>query len=104
MTVKDLIAMEVDVDVYDDVCEELGVAFVGPLELTERGKTKFAEVLDYEVTLVTESYGGLPAFIVHVDDPDDNVWKRKLKMAKEFFDSAAGYCYYEDYPKWFKEE
>ena len=27
MTVKDLLKMEVDIDVYDDVCEELAIAF-----------------------------------------------------------------------------
>ena len=36
-----------------------------------------------------------------VDDPDDKVWKRKLRKAKEFFNSAAGECAWDDYEKWF---
>lgn len=104
MTVNDLLSQEIDVDVYDDVCEELAIAFCGPLELTDDGRTKFAEVLGYELTLVPQSYGGLPAYIVHVDDPDDDVWESRLRKAKEFFEAAAGYCSVDDYCRWFKEE
>ena len=93
----------IDIDVYDDVCEELGIAFCGPMELTEEGLKKFAEVLDYELTLVLHSYGDLPAYIVHVDDEKDEVWKDRLAKAKEFFEAAAGYCSVEDFEKWFKD-
>lgn len=103
MTVRELLQMEIDIDVYDDVCEELGIAFCGPMELTEKGKEKFAEVLDYELTLVPHSYGGFPAYIVHVDDPDDRVWEDRLAKAKEFFEAAAGYCSVEDFEKWFND-
>ena len=104
MTVRELLPMEIDIDVYDDVCEELGIAFCGPLELTEEGKKKFAEVLDYELTLVPHSYGGFPAYIVHVDDPDDNVWEDRLAKAKEFFEAAAGYCSEDDFESWFVDQ
>lgn len=95
MKIKDLIEMTVDTDVYDDVCEELAIAFVGPIDLTEEGQKKFAEVLDYDVDFDNE------VTIVKIDSDD---WEDKLKKAKRFFNSAAGYCSEEDYNKWFKTE
>lgn len=101
MKVSDLITQEVDIDVYDDVCEELGIAFCGPLVLTEAGRERFGEVLDYEVSLRTGTcYGDIA--IVHVDDEDEEVWERRLKKAKEFFYAAAGYCANSNYEKWFE--
>ena len=104
MKVRDLIQQEIDIDVYDDVCEELAIAFCGPQELTEEGEKEFAEVLDYEIELNMHSYGDMPAAIVHVDDPDDAVWEARLERAKLFFESAAGYCPCSLWDKWFKED
>ncbi len=98
MKVKDLIAQEVDIDVYDDVCEELGIAFCGPMTLTPEGQDKFAEVLEYDVELHND--GGDVTAIVKVDAPGDE-WKHRLALAKEFFEGAAGYCTCEEYDKWF---
>ena len=101
MKVKDLIKMDVDVDVYDNVCEALAVAFVGPLELTDEGKFEFENALNLEVEL-DESNG---VCIVNVEDeffPD--LWKCNLKNARKFFCSAAGYCSEKDYDKWFAED
>lgn len=100
MTVRDLIAQEIDIDVYDDVCEELAIAFCGPMELTAEGEKEFAEVLDYDITIYNLSRSGYQVVSVHVDGDD---WKKKLRKAKKFFDSAAGYCDVDDYEKWFKE-
>ena len=94
LTVKDLIAQEIDIDCYDDVCEELGIAFCGPMELTEAGLKKFAEVLTFPVTLTNY------CAIIHVDDKE-GVWQRKLRKAIEFFYSLAGYCSCDDYDNWF---
>lgn len=99
MKVRDFIKINADIDVYDDVCEELGIAFCGPMALTEEGQKRFAEVLDYDIA-VTDCTK-FPTAIVHVDDKDDKVWKRKLRKAKDFFESAAGYCSYDDFEKWF---
>ena len=101
MTVKDLIAQEIDIDVYDDVCEELGIAFCGPLELTESGEKHFTEVMGYEVRL--HDNGGSVVGIVAIDDPDDAVWEDRLEKAKEFLESAAGYCTVDEYNEWFKD-
>lgn len=102
MTIRDLIQMEIDIDVYDDVCEELGIAFCGPQPLTPEGEKKFADIMDYEVTFVNGCYGHVA--IVSVDDPDEKVWQKKLAKAKKFFDSAAGYCPCSEYEKWFGED
>lgn len=100
MKVKDLIAMKIDVDVYDDVCEELGLAYCGSLmDVTDEGKAEFAEVMEYEVTLQSDSYPWVA--IVHIDDPDDAVWESKLEKAMAFFEAAAGYCSVEQYERWF---
>ena len=83
--VRDLIAQSIDIDVYDDVTEELGIAFCGPMELTDEGAEKFADVLDYDISLMREddNIGNLICAIVHVDDDNEKVWKRKLKKASE---------------------
>lgn len=94
MTVRELITQDIDIDVYDDVCEELAIAFCGPLELTECGKQKFAEVLDYELQLNDD------CAIVCVDAPEGE-WQRRLRKAKQFFNAAAGYCSSDDYDNWF---
>lgn len=104
MTIRDLIQQEIDIDVYDDVCEELAIAFCGPQQLTEEGEKKFADIMDYPVKLNLHSYGNLPAAIILIDDPDEAVWTKRLEKAKEFFESAAGYCACSDYDKWFKED
>lgn len=103
MTIRDLIQMEIDIDVYDDVCEDLAIAFCGPQLLTDEGEKEFADIMDYEVEINPCSYGGLPAAIVLVDDPDEKVWEERLAKAKRFFDGAAGYCACDDYDRWFKE-
>ena len=55
MKIKDLIKKDIDVEVYDNVTQEIiDISFVGPLELTEEGKEKFKEVLEYDVVLYEE--------------------------------------------------
>ena len=102
MTIRDLIQMEIDIDVYDDVCEELAIAFCGPQALTDVGEKEFADIMDYQVMINLHSYGDMPAAIIQVDDPDEAVWQERLEKAKRFFDSAAGYCPCSDYDRWFK--
>lgn len=97
MKVREFITREDDIDVYDNVCEELGIAFCGPLKLRAEGKKKFTEVLEYDID-VQEKY------CTAIIDVDGDKWKEKLRKAKEFFYAAAGYCADEDYQKWFREE
>ena len=119
MRIKDLkvlhlLMLNEDVDVYDDVCEELGIAFCNPFDddkahmwseyLTQEGIEKFGEVLFYPAHIVKQIINGdaFYNFIVEIDDEDEKVWTKRLRKAKEFFESAAGYCSCEDYDKWFK--
>lgn len=114
LRVLHLLMLNEDVDVYDDVCEELGIAFCNPFDddkvhmwseyLTEEGMEKFGEVLFYPAHIVKQIINGdaFYNFIVEIDDEDDKVWKKRLRKAKEFFESAAGYCSCEDYDEWFK--
>ncbi len=87
-----------DIDVYDNVCEELGIAYCGGIELTKAGEEYFKEVLDYEIEIETN-----PRYSVAIVDVDKRDWKSRLRKAKEFFYSAAGYCKDSDYRKWFRE-
>lgn len=114
LTVRDLMRVMYDVDVYDDVCEELGIAFCNPFDddkvhkwseyLTEEGMEKFGEVLFYPAHIVKQIINGdaFYNFIVEIDDEDEKVWTKRLRKAKEFFESAAGYCSCEDYDRWFR--
>ena len=101
MKIKDFINLWADgthddIDVYDDVCEELAIAYCGGYKLTKEGKKEFKEVLEYDI-LVDDDVA-----IVHVDD-EEGIWQKKLKNAKRFFYAAAGYCDCDDYDRWFVE-
>lgn len=94
MKVRDLMKQEIDIDVYDNVCEELAIAFCGPMILTEEGEEQFADVLDYDCEIHDD------CVIVDIDYAD---WKRRLRKACRFFFSLAGYCDCDDYDRWFIE-
>lgn len=93
--VKDLLRQNICVDVYDNVCEDLAIAFDGPQKLTEEGKRHFADVLEYEVMFKGSSD------IVAIIDVDEENWEERLEKAKELFCGMAGYCSVEDYDRWF---
>lgn len=99
MKVKDLLEMEIDVDVYDNVCEELAIAFCGAIKLTEEGRKHFANVLEYDVNILENPFLGQVA-IVDVDDKGRHM-AEKVRGAKELFYSLAGYCSSTDYDRWF---
>ena len=89
-----------EIDVYDNVCDELAVAFEGPMELTEAGLEKFGEVLEYDVSL--NNNGNFINAIVDVDDEDEAEFERKLAKAKELFESMAGWCTVDEGKEWFE--
>lgn len=99
MKVAEFVKMEIDIDVYDNVVEEIGIAFCGPLKLTAEGKKHFAEVLEYEIDVDEKCC----CAVVDIDGPN-GVWQKRLKKAKDFFYAAAGYCYEGDWDRWFKED
>lgn len=98
--VKDLLKMDVDVDVYDNITEELAIAFCGAVELTDEGNVYFSVILNREVELDEENG-------VAIIDCDDEFFPELdefyLEQAKELFYSAAGYCAEEKYNRYFKE-
>lgn len=94
MKVKEFIRGEYDIDVYDDLCEELGICACCPIELTDEGARFFADVLEYDIVYMDEDEA---VAVVHVQNDHE------LQKAKHFFWSAAGYCNEESYSKWFKE-
>lgn len=101
-TVRDFIKRSEDINIYDDVCEELGITFCGPMGLTEEGEKRFSEILDLKVDIYTDRHGYKSA-VLRIDDESAKVWKRRLRIAKEFFEGMAGYCSEEKYEKWFIE-
>ena len=104
LKIRELLDMsDVSIDVYDNVCEEISVAFEwdGTFELSAEGAEHFAEVLDYDITIGDSN--GYAYGVVDVDG-DEGVWQHKLRVASEFFYAAAGYCAASDYDRWFTEK
>lgn len=96
MKVRELIRLDVDIDVANTVTDDLWPAFVGPQKLTPDGEADFADVLDFDVYL-DKDYG---MATVDVDAPGDE-WKTKYIHARKFFCAMAGYCAEAEYDKWF---
>lgn len=100
LTLRDFIKLEEDIDIYDDVCEELGIAFCGPVKLTQEADNYFSDILDLNVDIFTD-FQGYKTAVLKIDDPDEKVWTNRLKKALEFFEGAAGYISESQFDKWF---
>lgn len=101
ITVAELLKMEVDIDVYDDYTEELGIAFCGPVELTEEGQKYFEPVLNLNVAMVMDYTGYTDYGVVEIDELDNP--EEALDMLCKLFNGLAGYCSDSLYKLWFKE-
>lgn len=97
MTIRDLLKMEVCIDVIDDYSDDLWIAFDGAMNLTSLGERKFAAILDLPVEL-RDGWGGTVACVLLNDRPDCERLERKCIR---FFEAAAGYCSAEDWDEWF---
>lgn len=86
---SDLMRIMDDIDVYDDVCEELGIAFCNPFDdddahdwdeyLTEYGMNTFGEVLDYPMEIYPYDCGmDMPCAVIGIDD-EEGVWQKKCE-------------------------
>lgn len=95
MQIKDLITQEIDCDVCDDVYDDMYPAFCGPICLTEEGKERFAEVLEYLV------YPQLDERLVVVSIRNYVDYERMHRKAKYFFRAIAGYINDDLWHKWF---
>ena len=98
MTVREFLAMEIDVDVVDDVEERVYIAFCGPCKLTKFGEEKFKDILDCTVTY-WEKYCQA---VINLDKYED--WEHKLDLAELLFVGFAGYIPDSQYKKLFKED
>lgn len=96
ITVRDLLASDFGGDVYDDVCEELSVAFCGPCKLTKYGEDTFKDILDLNVDLIEDG----TIAIINVDD-EDGIWQKKLELANKLFYGFAGFISDEEYNQLF---
>ncbi len=99
MKVKDFLHLDVDIDICDDVAEELCIAFVGPLSLTEEGKKHFATALNLNIEVANTC----DRAVVSVGAGSVGAWRDKVSAAEELFNAAAGYCSEEQWNKWFKD-
>lgn len=94
MKIKDFIQMDMDIDVYDDYDERLGIAFCYGYKLTDAGKEHFKDALEMDIEIVN-GYGGNVG-IVHCENG------KEASTAKRFFDSIGGWCSSDDFDKWFE--
>ena len=100
MTVKDLLAIkDIDIDVYDNYCEDLGIAYCGT-QLTEEGKEKYKEILELEIELDLKN--DIAVVIIDIPERTEKECNRLLKKACNMFNGMAGYCDEEYYNKYFK--
>ena len=95
MKVRDFIKMDLDIDVYDDYDERLGIAFCYGYKLTDAGLEHFKDALDLEIEIV-KSYPSEVA-VVHCENG------KEASSALRFFNSIGGWCSSESFDKWFEE-
>lgn len=95
MKVKDLLKLEIEIDIYDDYDERCGVAFCGPCNLTAKGKKKFASILGNSVDFWL--YPEEDMAVVHCDNEYD------AQMAKYLFHGFAGFIPSDEWDEYFIE-
>lgn len=97
-TIRGLLRMNIDIDVYDDDSDGIGIAFCGPVGLTDEGKKEWEDILDYKVSFVD---GTICGDIAVVKIPDDVDYDEMLDRCSDFFGALAGYCSQSDWDEWF---
>ena len=97
-TIRGLLRMNIDIDVYDDDSDGIGIAFCGPVGLTDEGKEEWKSILYYKVSFVE---GTIAGDIAVVKIPDDVDYDEMLDRCSDFFAALAGYCSQSDWDKWF---
>lgn len=91
-----------DVDVYSDYDDQLGIAYCGDdsVTLTAEGQEMFKDIMDLDVDW-REGDAEATVLINHL--PDDQVDMINGLLIK-FFYAAAGYCSDDLYRKWFSAD
>jgi hypothetical protein len=110
MKVKDLfdVSLEIDVDVYENIADLIGIAYCSGNKLTEAGKRKFKTALQFPIQridrnmLVIDTERYFKEKNINIDDYDFE-WNipPQVQNLIDLFWSVAGYCSIEDYEKWF---
>ena len=104
MKLKELLKLDIDVDVSDDYADQFEdggrwfdsiIAFVGPCKLTEAGQEKYKNIMDLDVD-VDESNA-----IVHIPEDEDEKMEEMEKEVMLFFYAAAGYMSEDLYEEYF---
>lgn len=98
MKIKDLIAEDMDIDVYDDYDERCGMAVCGPVNLTEKGRAVFGRALDLECEV--HDFKGHPYgfhAVAHCET------EKEAELLHHFLLAAAGYVGDDLYREWFSE-
>ncbi len=90
MKLQDFLKKNIDIDVLGTLTEEWLIAFVGPIKLTEEGKTYFEDILENDVRIHNE-YAEIETNNDHEDE-----------LASKLFRYAAGYCSCEKYDTLFE--
>ena len=112
LTIKDLFNMYGSWDVYDDIAECIGVAFVadGKNPLTEAGKERFDKILDIPVVIndcyvIVQLERYLQSKNIDIESYSfEGEDKPEILIDLEvFFWGSAGYIGHNDFIKWFKE-
>lgn len=99
MTVRDLLAMNIEIDVCDDYDESCYIAFVGDgyYPLTLEGEKKFGRALDVEIEMGED----IVILNTSAEEETEDESERRTRACKNLFYSLAGYCDDSDYHKWF---
>lgn len=98
MKVKDLIGLEIDVDITTDIFDDPYCAFVGPIHTTKYGESYWEEVLNLNCELVEDR----PLAVIEIPGTlPDNEQEEVNEGIKEFFAALAGYCSIPEYQSWF---
>ena len=97
MTLNELIKSGRICEVYDDVSNDMGFTFHGPLELTDEGINHFSDIMELNVRITPND----EAF-VEVDDTDESAWQKTFEKVQELFYTSAVCRGKEAYNRWFK--
>lgn len=98
MKVRDLMKLDIDVDITTNVFDDCYCAFVGPQPLTKFGLSYWEEVLELDCELSNEA----PVCeIIIPDNLNEKETEEINEGIKDFFGSCAGYCSIQDYKSWF---
>ena len=107
MKLRELLKLDIDVDVSDDYADQFKdggrwfdsiIAFVGPCNLTEAGKKRYKDIMELDVD-VDES-----SAYVHIPEDEDEKMEKLEKEVMLFFYAAAGYMSEDLYEEYFEDK